>query len=168
MDAFFENFHGLNAGYLATTRSTMPVVDWPSTSGNATTRPPQLSTSDRADDAVEAPIRALHQNIRTDPQDRLERRVFVEGCDKIDHFERGEHLRPFVLIEYWTVGPFKRRTDSSVLIATTSASPNARAFEKLDMTRMKDVVTPVCEYDFPTGGLEFPNLFGDGVDGLDH
>ena len=68
------------------------VVEWPSTRGMSTSRPPAASTSAAADDFVGAVIASLDQDVGANRRDQLEGRVFVEDRDGVDDLEGAQDL----------------------------------------------------------------------------
>ena len=89
------------------------------------TSPPHARTSRRADDRRLGVVAALHEHVGTQRRDQLERRVLLEDDHGIDRLERGEHVARSASLANGPLGPLSRRTDSSLLTPTTSASPAA-------------------------------------------
>ena len=73
-------------------RRTMVVVEWPSTRGMSTSRPPAASTSRAADDLLGLVVAPFDEDIGADRGDQLERGVFIEDRHGVDRLERAQDL----------------------------------------------------------------------------
>ena len=70
----------------------MDVVDWPGVSGTITHRSPARAHLGGAHDRFLGIVAALHEDVRADGADQLERRVLVEHGDRVHALERREDI----------------------------------------------------------------------------
>ena len=124
------------------------VVEWPGVSGMTTTSPPQRANFARADDRRFGVVAALHEHVGPKRVDQLERRVFVEHDDRVDHRERRENIAALgAALRTGRSGPLSRLTDASLFTPTTSASPLRRApSEHVDVPGMQQIEHAVREH----------------------
>jgi hypothetical protein len=94
----------------------------------------------RADNCRLSIIAALHENVRLNTSNELERRVFLEYDDRVDRFERCENITPFGCASnrpVWSLQSADRRV--AINADEQALAPLARAKQYVDMPRMEEV-----------------------------